>query len=121
MAQALRLSDAQQQELVEHAAGLRSQGGLLQRITRLPGRLVRGSGANGGVQGTHASGTPRNGKVSIASDWVQFLTDEDGRSQSQQEAQSSAADSGAPASLQATPRAGMGAANDVVSLTRTVQ
>ena len=109
MGQALRLSEAQHKELLAHAAGLRGQAGLLQRISRLPGRLVRGGGGenrqpNGGASAS--TGTPRDsdGKVSIAKDWVHFLMDEEAQP-GHEAGGNGTIPSGAPASLDATPQA----------------
>lgn len=81
VAQAARLSDEQRQELLQLAAAFKLPGnGLLQRMTRLPGKLlVRGaeqrSGpstpARGGVQ--NGSGPPTE---SIAKQWAHFLLEE---------------------------------------------
>jgi hypothetical protein len=67
----LKFSDAEQQELSRLVGQLRlHRGGLLRRISQLPGRLLRPEGAS-----PRAAVGP-DGKISITSNWVTFLTED---------------------------------------------
>jgi hypothetical protein len=70
----LKFSAEEQQELNDLASKLRLlKGGLLRRISQLPGRLLRPEGVS-----PRADVGP-DGKISITSNWVNFLTDTDGQ------------------------------------------
>jgi hypothetical protein len=110
IAQALRLDDAQRTALVQAGAHVKAQqGGLLRSIARFPVRLLRG-GENSPSQGNQragaaAGGQHAGGKVSIAKDWVHFLTEEAERGTQSAQGERETIPSGAPPSLGATPRA----------------
>ena len=73
VAQALGFSDEQRHQVSEHCASFKKrQGGILRRILQ-PGQLMRGTGA---AEAGAAAGTPRADKLSLAQDWVSFLTDD---------------------------------------------
>ena len=78
-----------------------SQNGLLKRIARFPGRLMRGADTDANVQSRNSQ---QAGKPGIASDWVHFLLEESEGGSSSARADEQIA-SAAPASLAATPRA----------------
>lgn len=69
----LRFSDSEQEQLAAVAAKPRWRGGgLLRRFTQIPGRMLQPDAAaspRAGILGP-------DGKVSIASSWTKFLTDE---------------------------------------------